>query len=280
MSNTIIKRIGKRISNIGFKKVTKVEIKSINYGGILKNNRIVVTGGSKGIGYAMAKRFVDEGAEVVIVGRDEESLKKASSSIHCKYIIYDVSNIDKVELFTERLNTVFSATPNCLVCNAGISLHEASFLSVTNEGFDAQFDTNLKGAYFIAQRFLQMNFQKGLNQDINLLFISSEVGDMAQDIPYGLTKAAINCLVGGISRRFYRKGVRCNAIAPGLTVSNMTKITDNLTQDSQAAGRMFLPEEVAEVATFLLSDCSKCISGEVIHCNAGNHLRTNIKNEM
>lgn len=67
-----------------------------------------------------------------------------------------------------------------------------------------------------------------------------------------------------------------NAIAPGLTASNMTKNdTSNLTQKGQASGRMFIPEEIAEVACFLLSDASKCISGEVIHCNAGNHLKTN-----
>lgn len=91
-----------------------------------------------------------------------------------------------------------------------------------------------------------------------------------------MTKAAINSLTGALSRRVYQYGIRVNAIAPGVTLSDMTKeyadVTDSNLSRNCAAGRIFLPEEVAELACFLLSDVSKCISGEVIHCNAGNHL--------
>lgn len=93
-----------------------------------------------------------------------------------------------------------------------------------------------------------------------------------------MTKAAVNSMVKAFSRRVYQKGIRVNAIAPGVTLSDMTKeyaeaSDGNLYRDC-ASGRIFKPEEVAEVASFLLSDASRCISGEIIHTNAGNHIKT------
>lgn len=157
-----------------------------------------------------------------------------------------------------------------LVCNAGISLHETSFEMVTPESFDAQFITNFKSNYFLSQYFLKSPESR------NLLFISSETADMCCNIPYGLTKNVLNSLVGALSRRYYVNGKRINAIAPGSTLTNMVKNTNADTSDisyNNAAGRYFLPEEIAEVATFLLCDASRCISGEIIHTNAGNHIR-------
>lgn len=83
-------------------------------------------------------------------------------------------------------------------------------------------------------------------------------------------------MIGSLSRRFYRKGVRVNGVAPGVTATDMTKeyadVSDGDYSYEAASGRLFLPEEVAEVVCFLLSSASRCISGEVIHVNAGNHL--------
>ena len=120
------------------------------------------------------------------------------------------------------------------------------------------------------------------NRNICLLYtsliISSETADQAYDIPYGMTKAAMNSFVRAASRRVYPLGIRVNAIAPGVTLSDMTKeyadVTDGNFYRDCASQRLFLPEEVAEVAAFLLSDASKCISGEIIHTNAGNHIKT------
>lgn len=255
-----------------------VTIKQANYNGILTGKNIVVTGGSRGIGFSMAKKFVLEGAKVLITGRREEALKKAVSELgpNSDYIIFDNSRTENIENFVETCKNKMGNI-NSIVLNAGISLHEGNFLNVTQEGFDKQFDTNLKSNYFIAQSFLRDKLQE--QSEANLLFLSSETAGKCIDIPYGLTKAALNSLVGGLARRVYQKGIRVNAIAPGVTLTEMTN-GGNIEKSKDlgtgsAAGRWLLPEEIAEIACFILSDASKCITGEVIYCDAGNHLKVN-----
>ena len=140
---------------------------------------------------------------------------------------------------------------------------------------NSQFNTNLRGAYFLCKASLEMKLEEK-TENANLILISSETGNQCYDIPYGMTKAATNSLVKALSRRVYKSGIRVNAIAPGVTLSDMTKdyaeASDGNMYRDCASDRTFLPEEVAEVACFLLSDASRCISGEIIHTNAGNHL--------
>lgn len=255
-----------------------VSINQVSSGKLLSNRTIVITGGSKGIGYSIAKRVISEGAKVIITGRIEEYLKNVITELgtNADYIVYDNNNIDNIETIVTACKKKFGSI-HSLVLNAGVSLHEGNFLNVTKEGFDLQFNTNLKANYFLAQRFLKDKLRE--KTEGNLLFISSETAGKSIDIPYGLTKAAINSLVGGLARRVYQQGIRVNAIAPGVTLTDMTgggkidKSTD-LGTDS-IAGRWLLPEEIAEVVCFLLSDASKCITGEVIYCDAGSHLKIN-----
>ena len=239
---------------------------------MLKNKNILITGGGSGLGYYIAKKLSSEKAKVIITGRNEEKLKRAVNEIgnDVEYIVYDVKKCDNS--FIKTIYNKFGKI-DCLINNAGISLHEGNMLNVTIEGFQNQFDTNLKGAYFLAQEYIK-EIRKTKQKEGNIIFISSERGKQCDDIPYGLTKVAINSLVEGMSRRFYKEGIRVNAVAPGITASDMTNIKrdEDLYCDYNASGRFFMPEEVAEIVAFMVSDCSKCISGEIIHCDAGNHL--------
>lgn len=255
----------------------QVEVAQIQKGNLLSNKKILITGGSKGIGYAMAKKFLSEGADVIITGRSEKSLKEACSNLgkHIQYIVFDVNNTGDLLNLIDECKTRFNGSITDLVCNAGISHHESNILSVTEEGFDCQFNTNLRSVYFLCQTFLKSKLEEE-NTTSNILVISSETGDMGYDIPYGMTKAGLNSLTRALARRYYSKNIRVNAIAPGVTLSEMTKYAkseDGNLSRKCAAGRIFLPEEVAEVACFLLSDAANCISGEIIHTNAGNHIR-------
>lgn len=255
------------------KSKVNIGIAQINYNRILNGQHIVITGGSKGIGFAMAKKMVSEGASVIITGRNEEALKKAVSQLgsNAQYIQYDSSDVSGIDGFLNQCGHIDS-----LILNAGVSLHEGTFLNVTVDGFDQQYNINLKANYFLAQAFLKRKLES--ERTGNLLFISSETAGKSNDLPYGLTKASINSLVGGLARRVYQKGIRVNAIAPGVTYTDMTKgdykIVDDFANNS-ATGRYLLTEEIAEVACFILSDASKCISGEILYCDAGSHLKIN-----
>jgi len=257
---------------------TTAEVRVNNTGERLRGKHILITGGAHGIGYAIAKKCIDEGAKVVICGRDMMRLHQAQDNLGgeqlCKTIPFDISNVAGTLGFIQDCYNVMGNRIDCLVNNAGVSLHEEDFRHVSIEGFEKQFDTNFKGAYFLTKYYLEQQIKKNSINSSNVLFISSERGSFHTDIPYGLTKAVINSLVGGLNNRLAAEGLRVNALAPGVTVSEMTgRNNEDLTYKGNPCGRIFLPEEMAEVAAFLLSDYSRCISGEVVHCDYGAHLK-------
>ncbi len=232
----------------------------------LKGKKILITGGSGGLGKAMAKRFVDEGAEVVITGRNKEKIRDTAKEIGCQYLVADIQRIDSLNLLLADSIKMLGGL-NVLVNNAGISLHEWELENVTSEGWNQQFDTNLKAPYFLTKYFIRHLTENSIGGDI--LFVSSERSQTVDIIPYGLTKAAMNSLVQGLAKKYINKGIRVNAVAPGVTASEMTgfKKDSNLYCPYNQTGRAYIPEEVAEVATFLISDCSKCLSGQILVCN-------------
>lgn len=232
----------------------------------LNGKNIIVTGGGRGLGFSMAKKFVAEGANVLIAGRNEETLKKSAKAIGCQYLTLDIQDIESFNVFIEKADKMLGGI-NCLVNNAGISLHEDSFFDVTPEGFDSQFDTNFKGAFFLTQKITSL--MRSNNRTGSILFISSETSETVDIRPYGLTKASVNSLVKGLAYLFAQDGIRVNAVAPGITTSDMTgfKANENLYLSCNTIERVYLPEEVAETANFLLSEASACISGQIILCN-------------
>lgn len=271
----------KRVLNYIFRGIpqmhVQVNVSQIQYGGLFEGKKILITGGNSGIGLAIARKCISEGAKILIIGRNEETLEKTANDLgeKCKYLQFDMTDIPAIDKMMERARKLMGSDFDALVLNAGISLHEENILHVTIDDYERQFKTNLESAYFMTQSCLK---NRAEDKEISILFMSSERGFQCDDVPYGLTKAGINSLVRGLSRRFYRAGVRVNGIAPGITVSGMTKISaeDNLYLERVAPGRVFLSEEVAEVACFLLSDAAKCISGEIIACDAGEYLSSYI----
>ena len=245
---------------------------------LLKGRKIIVTGGSRGLGFAMAKKFKDEGADVLIAGRNAEVLRESAARIGCKYLQLDVQNTDALVQFIEKADKMLCGA-NCLVNNAGISLHENGFMDVSPVQFDMQFNTNLKGAFFLTQAFIRKCKAGNVGGMKNILFSSSETSITVDERPYGLTKAALNSLVQGLAYRYVNDGYRINAVAPGVTISDMVGKKDDgdLTNPGNVTGRYYLPEEVAEIACFLLSDASNCINGQILVCNEGNTINARWK---
>lgn len=274
------KSVLKRIANWIFLGIPKynisVEVKPNITGKQLLNKNIVITGGSRGIGYAIARKCIEEGANVLICGRSKNHLEHAQQELgaNCKTLEMDVKDVVRIPDFYEKVFAMYENKIDCLVNNAGISFHEGNFRNVTEKGFDEQFQVNFKAPYFMAKYFIEYLERISETNGANILFVSSERGSSCEDIPYGLSKATINSLVGSLAKTLGEKGVRVNAIAPGVTASDMIghDIEGNYYSETSVNKRIFHPAEMAEVAAFLLSDASSCISGEIIHCDAGKHL--------
>lgn len=253
-----------------------VEVKESAPGQQLEGKNIVVTGAGSGLGYYIAKRCIAEGAQVLITGRNEEKLKKAAAElgINCKWLVFDSSNVKDMPEFLEQVQNEFRGGKiHGLVSNAGISLHEGNFRNVTEEGWDSQMNINLKGNYFLVKNYIEY-LEKLEDKKGNVVVITSERSFRTDDIPYGLTKVASNSFIKCMASKVIKEGIRVNGVAPGVTESGMTGINrnENMYADWQPENRFFVPEEVAEVVNFLLSEVSNCISGEIIACDQGRYI--------
>lgn len=267
----ILKRIGRYIlKGVPTYNVT-AQIQLRESSSLLKDKKIIITGGTRGLGFAMAQCFISNGASVLISGRDKDKLSESASKLNCKYLHFDIKDITNAKEFISKADALLGGA-DCLVNNAGISLHEESFLTVTEDQFNSQFDTNLKGHYFVTQAFI--NLKLSSKEKASILFVSSERGETVEVLPYGLTKAALNSLIKGLAARYIQSGIRVNGIAPGVTASDMTgfKMDENLYCDYNITKRVYLPQEVAEIASFLLSDLSLPINGQIIVTNEGKTL--------
>ena len=239
----------------------------------LAGQKILVTGGSKGIGFHIAKRCSEENADVMIVGRDAQVLQSAAEQIKCQWIQFDLADI-------RRLSVLIAESAKCLggltglINNAGVCKDEEGFLNVTETSYDEQFVLNVKSPFFLTQAFVRYVTENKVPSS-SIIFITSERGLYPDDRPYGMTKAAIANIVAGIARRFAVQGVHCNGIAPGVTADTLThpEIVDNLYLKGATGKRFMMPDEIAELAVFLMSDTSKCVSGEIIPCNQANHYK-------
>ena len=133
--------ISKILLHFGFINQVTANITYNNPSQLLQGKKIIITGGGRGLGAAMAEKFVKEGADVLIVGRTEKTVKETAERIGCKFLILDVSKVESFADFIKRADNLLGGA-NCLVNNAGISLHEITFFDVTPDTFDKEFDTN------------------------------------------------------------------------------------------------------------------------------------------
>lgn len=264
------------ISGVPNKTVT-VNVAQINYGGILEGKKILITGGSRGLGYAIAEKCLKEHALVTITGRDINTLNEAKEKLgnpdHLFVFEHDIRDFEKDDELIYSARKAMGGI-DCLLNNAGISIHEIDYRNCSLEQWDAQMDTNLKGVYFLTQAFMKYYEEVGKKSG-KIINMVSERGLYGDDVPYGLAKRALISYTEGMARKLILKGVRVNAIAPGVTATEMTghDPNGNLFRRYALGRRVLLPEEIAEVAVFLMSDAANCISGQVIACNEGNHLR-------
>ena len=253
----------------------EANISQIKYNEILRNKHVLITGGSSGIGYAIAEKFISEGARVVIVGRDLNKLKKAKKDINSDnltYVQWDISDISKINEKIDEVNNHLDSRIDVLINNAGI-LFKQDFFSLTEDIWDKTYAINSKSVYFISKNISSIWIQK--KQKGKIINISSTSGFYGTTIPYGMTKWDIVGLTKGLGKSLYQHGIIVNGIAPGRTATAMLNKANNknIYDPLSSAKRYCLPEEIAELAMFLISDASNFIVGQTIICDGGYTLK-------
>ena len=236
----------------------------------LEKRNIVITGGGTGIGKAIAITCANRGANVIVIGRNEDELQSVKNLIgpQCKYVVFDLNSKIEEEFFDK-----ISEKPiTDLVNNAGIYIKYNS-LNYSYEDFDKILSINCRAPFMLSQcfaKYLIRNHQKG-----SIVFTSSNRSLMGDDGPYGMSKAAVNNFIEGFARENVKYGIRVNGVAPGMTASNINHIdpNGNLYNESVRGKRVILPNEIAEIVCFLLSDLSNCVTGIVVPCDDGDRLR-------
>ncbi len=248
------------------------------YGYVLKGKRVCITGGSSGIGLAIAKKYAQCGAEVVITGRKESKLKAAVSEIghDASYVLWDVSDIHVCQDKIDEMGQKLGGCIDILINNAGIA--PSKFWGNVDESeWDNIYNINLKGMFFLTQQLVKEWKKQPIQGYRKVINISSQGGFVGATYPYRMVKWDIRGLTEGLGKSLIGENIIVNAIAPGVVKTSMQQFSleqgDNLFTNQNPIQRVCLPEEIAELALFLASDASNYIIGQTIVCDGGYTLK-------
>lgn len=252
---------------------------------LLKGRTALITGGTSGIGFAIAEAFIRAGAnDVIITGRNLDRINKAclqikeatshlAGSIHG--IEMDISNVSLIEeKWRGALSLSRTKSIDIVVNNAGIL--GTTFGNTTEKDYDMVMSTNLRGTHFLSQHaahYMKDNHIKG-----NILNVASSSSLRPAASVYTLSKWGIRGLTMGMARVLTQHGITVNGLAPGPTATPMLQkeMSENsIYHPKSLTGRYATPEEIANLAVVLVSDMGKMIVGDIIYATGGAGVVTN-----
>lgn len=233
----------------------------------------IVTGGSRGIGYAIARELADAGAKVAIVARNAERAEAAAADLpgegHGSYSC-DVADSGQVSATLKAVEDELGPV-SILVNNAGIT-RDNLLLRMKEEEFDEVIAANLKGAFNFIKAVTKGMMKRRAGVILNITSVVGLMGNAGQ-ANYAASKAGLVGLTKSVAKELGARGVRCNAIAPGFIRTDMT---DELTEaqvdalkDQITLGALGEPEDVASVARFLVGPGARYITGQVLAVDGG-----------
>lgn len=242
----------------------------------MENKTAVVTGGSRGIGAAVAYKLAQNGANIAIpyVGPEEEALatkeKIEQLGVKCEVYVCDVSKSEQVNATIEKIIEEFGGV-DILVNNAGIT-KDKLVLRMDESDFDAVIAVNLKGTYNMIKATYSHFMKKRSGRIVNVASVVGLNGNAGQ-ANYASSKAGIIGLTKSVAKELAPRGITCNAVAPGFIATDMTSVlSDKIKKqiaDSIPMREMGKPEDVAKAIAFLASDEASYITGEVIRVDGG-----------
>lgn len=241
---------------------------------MLKGKTAIVTGGSRGIGAAICKRFAEQGANIALLyagnTQKAEETKAALQEKGVKAEAYqcNVADAEQVAAVCKQIIKDFGGA-DILVNNAGITKDKLVPMMKVPD-FDSVVDTNLKGAFYMIKQLYPVFMKQKSGKIINISSVSGLMGNPGQT-NYSASKAGLIGLTKSVAKELASRNVNCNAIAPGFVATDMTEnlSENNALVDHIPMKRFAQPEDIANLALFLASDQSDYITGEVIRIDGG-----------
>lgn len=244
---------------------------------LLKGKVAVVTGGTRGIGNAIVRKFVEEGAKVVLCGSRQATAEKALEALKADYPDAVVSAIWPSLTDRASVTEAFAKVKeqfggiDILANNAGIS-HNNSFFDYKDEDFDKIIDINIRAVYVCTRAAAEIMKEQGRGVIINTSSVVS-INGQAAGCGYPASKFAVNGLTISLARELGPLGIRVNAVAPGVTMTDMMAVLpDEMIQPIIAKiplRRVGQPEDIANAFAFLASDMASYINGAVLPVTGG-----------
>lgn len=244
---------------------------------LLKGRTALITGGTSGIGFSIAKSFLNSGATVIITGRSQDRIDEACMELKSdKYdgkvfgVVLDNIRVDTFEASLRRVVEITGGRQiDILVNNAGIL--GGHIATATVEEYDKVMDTNLRGVFFLCQlfgKYMKENHIKG-----NILNIASSSSLRPADSAYMLSKWGVRGLTLGLAKSLAPYGITVNGIAPGRTATSMllSDMSKGIATNTPL-GRYALPEEIANMAVFLTCEMGRSVVGDIVYMTGGSAL--------
>lgn len=238
----------------------------------LQDKIAIITGGSRGIGYATAERFIQEGDAVILAASTQESADRAAARLKEAYpaatvagISPDLADLDSVRSAFQEVTRQYGCV-DILVNNAGIS-ESTPFTEYTEETFDKVMDLNVRGVFNATRVASECMVARGKGVILSTSSVVSIYGQPS-GFAYPASKFAVNGMTVSLARELGPKGIRVNAVAPGITETDMMKavpkeVIDPLIQQIPLR-RLGQPEDIANAFVFLASDEASYITGVVL----------------
>jgi 3-oxoacyl-[acyl-carrier protein] reductase len=238
----------------------------------------VVTGGSRGIGAATAGLLAEDGAAVVVSGRDAERLERAVKELEgggasVMGVVADAARREDAERLVDTAKQRFGRL-DVLVNNAGIT-HDGLLVRMKDEDWDRVMDVNLRGAFFMMRAATKVMMRQKAGRIINIASTAGAMGNAGQ-VNYSAAKAGLIGLTKAAARELAHWSILVNAVAPGLIETDMTAGVPAEARQALLAqvplGRIGGAREVAEVVRFLAGDGATYVTGQVFHVNGGLYI--------
>lgn len=238
----------------------------------------IVTGGTRGIGKAIAAGLAQKGVNLVVAARTREAAHEVAASLSNKGVKVlgmklDVSNAEEVEKVFEETRKEFGRI-DILVNNAGIT-KDGLLMRMREDAWDAVMDINLKGVFLCSREAVKDMTRQRYGRIINITSVAAFMGNPGQ-ANYSASKAGIVGFTKTVAREYAVRGITVNAVAPGFIETTMTDVLPvNIKDDMKKLiplGRFGTVDDVAQAVIFLASPDAGYITGQVIHVNGGMYM--------